>query len=44
MEGVRPGFGIGLYPKAGNVVECTNTASDTVRGLVGDAQKPLACG
>lgn len=44
VEGEWPGFGIGLYPKLGNVVECSNTAPDAALGLVGDAGKPIRCG
>jgi hypothetical protein len=41
--GAIPGFGIGLYPAAGNVVACDNTAPDAALGLVGDRSKPVAC-
>lgn len=43
IEGDWPGFGIGLNPKLGNVVDCTNTAPDAKLGLVGDGGKPSAC-
>jgi Right handed beta helix region len=41
--GVIPGFGIGLYPAAGNIVRCDNSAPDTSKGLVGDSSKPGKC-
>jgi hypothetical protein len=44
VEGRWPGFGVGLYPKLGNVVDCTNTAPDAQLGLVGDAGKAAGCG
>jgi hypothetical protein len=39
-----PGFGIGLYPKLGNIVDCTNTAPGAKLGLVGEAGKAVGCG
>lgn len=44
IEGRWPGFGIGLYPRSSNVVECTNTADDASLGLVGDGESPIDCG
>lgn len=38
-----PGFGIGLYPAAGNVVARDNVADGAAGGLVGDAGEPAAC-
>lgn len=43
IEGAWPGFGIGLNPMLGNVVECTNTSPDAARGLVGDSNKVSVC-
>jgi hypothetical protein len=43
VQGGWPGFGIGLYPKLGNVVGCSNAAPDAKLGLVGDAGKPADC-
>lgn len=43
VEGPVPGFGFGLYPAAGNVVACDNSAPGAARGLVGDAGRPVAC-
>jgi hypothetical protein len=33
VEGPVPGFGIGLYPAAGNVVGCDNSAPQAAKGL-----------
>jgi hypothetical protein len=43
VEGRIPGFGIGLYPAAGNVVTCSNTAPDAALGLVGANSQPTDC-
>jgi len=44
VEGDWPGFGIGLNPKLENIVDCSNTAPNAARGLVGDGDKPASCG
>ena len=36
VVGAVPGFGIGLYPGAGNIVACDNEAAEADAGLVGD--------
>ena len=36
VVGPIPGFGVGLYPAAGNVVTCDNQAIEAALGLVGD--------
>ena len=43
VEGVIPGFGIGLYPADGNTVYCDNSAPGATLGLVGDKSKPAVC-
>ena len=41
--GAVAGFGIGLYPAAGNVVTCDNVATGAVKGLVGNNSKATLC-
>jgi hypothetical protein len=43
VDGVIPGFGVGLYPAAGNIVTCDNNAPGAQQGLVGDNGKPATC-
>jgi hypothetical protein len=43
VEGDVPGFGVGLYPAADNVVACDNVAPGAAEGLVGDGSKPATC-
>lgn len=43
VEGDVPGFGIGLYPAADNVVDCDNSAPGAALGLVGAGEKPVDC-
>jgi hypothetical protein len=43
VEGEIPGFGIGLYPEAENVVSCDNAAPGAALGLVGINGKPGEC-
>ena len=38
-----PGFGVGLYPAAGNVVTCDNQAIEAALGLVGDRSQSSSC-
>ena len=44
VVGAVPGFGIGLYPGAGNIVTCDNEAAEAGAGLVGDHGETAACG
>ena len=44
VVGAVPGFGIGLYPGAGNIVACDNEAAEAGAGLVGDHGETAACG
>ncbi|RKS84297.1 parallel beta helix pectate lyase-like protein [Motilibacter peucedani] len=44
VVGSVPGFGVGLYPQAGNVVRCDNSAPDAARGLVGNGRSAARCG
>jgi hypothetical protein len=43
VEGEIPGFGIGLYPEADNVVTCDNSAPGAALGLVGVNGQPGEC-
>jgi hypothetical protein len=43
VEGEIPGFGIGLYPEADNVVTCDNSAPGAGLGLVGVNGQPGEC-
>jgi hypothetical protein len=43
VVGGIPGFGVGLYADAKNVVACDNTAPGAARGLVGSKNKPAKC-
>jgi hypothetical protein len=43
VEGEIPGFGIGLYPEADNVVSCDNSAPGAALGLVGVNGQPGEC-
>jgi hypothetical protein len=43
VDGAIPGFGVGLYPSAANIVTCDNSAPGAQQGLVGDNGKPGTC-
>lgn len=43
VDGAIPGFGVGLYPAAGNIVTCDNSAPGAAKGLIGDNGKPGTC-
>ena len=43
VVGDIPGFGVGLYPAAGNVVTCDNGPPPPASGLVGDRSRPSSC-
>jgi hypothetical protein len=43
VEGEIPGFGIGLYPEADNIVTCDNSAPGAELGLVGVNGQPGEC-